>query len=239
MAALSFKIVDFEGPLDLLLHLISKHKLNILDIEISELLRQYMLFFEDKPPNLDVSSEFLEMASRLVHIKSVTLLPKHEDEAAELKTALSQELMEYQLCKLLAAQLSERERAHRVYVRTSMPCEADLTYRGRHTIAELFTGLNLAKATAARKAPPPAETFTKLVRRRAVSVSSRIIFLLRRLYRSSCLAFNELFKDQKERSEIVATFLALLELLRSGRIYMSDDGERFSLDRTSRKGAQV
>ena len=99
MESLSFHLSDFEGPLDLLLHLIAKHKLNILDIEISELLRQYLLFIENREDkDLEVRSEFLEMAARLVHIKTVSLLPKHEEEAEDLKKTLTGELMEYRLC---------------------------------------------------------------------------------------------------------------------------------------------
>ena len=85
MEKLSYKIEAFEGPLDLLLYLISKNKLNIFDIQISELLEQYLQQIDVmKERDMDVSSEFLEMAARLVHIKSVSLLPKHE-EAEELK----------------------------------------------------------------------------------------------------------------------------------------------------------
>ncbi|MBP1577518.1 MAG: segregation/condensation protein A, partial [Oscillospiraceae bacterium] len=130
MTQLSFRLSDFEGPLDLLLHLISKHKLNILDVEISELLRQYLAFIENREDkDLEVASEFLEMAARLVHIKTVSLLPKHEDEAEELKNRLTGELMEYQLCKLAAQKLGELAGENRVYFRKPMKVEADYTYR--------------------------------------------------------------------------------------------------------------
>lgn len=90
----SFRLSEFEGPLDLLLHLIAKHKLDILDIEISELLRQYLAFIENRADqDLEVASEFLEMAARLVHIKTVMLLPRHEEEADDLKAKLTGELM--------------------------------------------------------------------------------------------------------------------------------------------------
>ena len=94
MEAISYKLSEFEGPLDLLLHLISKNKLNIYDIEISVLLAQYMEHIDKmKEKNMDVASEFLEMAARLVYIKTVSLLPKHE-ESEELKKELSGELIE-------------------------------------------------------------------------------------------------------------------------------------------------
>ena len=103
-AALQYKISDFEGPLDMLLQLIAKHKMDICDIEIAVLLEQYMEQIKDmQSGQMEVSSEFLEMASRLVYIKSVSLLPKHE-EAQELKKELEGQLIEYQECRKMAAE---------------------------------------------------------------------------------------------------------------------------------------
>ena len=99
---LLYKTEDFEGPLDLLLHLIAKNKLNIYDIKISLLVEQYLeqikLMQEDE---MDLASEFIEMASRLIYIKTVSLLPKHE-EIEQLKKELTGELLEYQVCKQVA-----------------------------------------------------------------------------------------------------------------------------------------
>ena len=100
---LSYKLDVFEGPLDLLLNLIAKNKLNIYDIPIAELLEQYMAqIHEMQAADMDVASEFLEMAARLVHIKSVSLLPKKEEEAA-LKQELTAQLLEYHFHTLLEA----------------------------------------------------------------------------------------------------------------------------------------
>jgi segregation and condensation protein A len=101
----TFKITDFEGPLDLLLHLISKHKLNICDIEIVQLLEQYVAFLEHFRGQSGGASEFLEMAARLVHIKTMMLLPRHEKEGEALKAELQNELAEYRVCQLLAEHL--------------------------------------------------------------------------------------------------------------------------------------
>ena len=96
MEKLSYKLPAFEGPLDLLLYLVSKNKLNIFDIQISELVDQYTEHIDVmKEQNMDITSEFLEMAARLIYIKTVYLLPKHE-EADELKKELSGQLIEYQ-----------------------------------------------------------------------------------------------------------------------------------------------
>ncbi len=235
MTQLSFRLSDFEGPLDLLLHLIAKHKLDILDIEISELLRQYLDFIENRADrDLEVASEFLEMAARLVHIKTVMLLPRHEEEADDLKSRLTGELMEYQLCKLAAQQLGIRAQEHRLYVRAPMPLETDATYRLTHPASVLLDALSVTTGRAVRRQALRPAAFSGIVKRRVVSVSSRIIHLMRKLYRNPESRFDALFEDQRDRSELVATFLAVLELIKGGRITLSNDGETVRFNRSAK-----
>ena len=235
MTQLSFRLSDFEGPLDLLLHLISKHKLDILNIEISELLRQYLMFIEGREDhNLEVASEFLEMAARLVHIKTVMLLPRHEEEADDLKSCLTGELMEYQLCKLASKQLSVLAEENRLYVRTPMPLETDLTYRLTHPASILLDAAAVTTGRAVRRQALRPAAFSGIVKRRVVSVSSRIIHLMRKLYRNPSSRFDALFEDQRDRSELVATFLAVLELIKGGRITLSPDGETVRFNRAAK-----
>ena len=107
MEKISYKLEVFEGPMDLLLHLITKHKLDIYDIPILELVEQYTSYVREmQEENMEVASEFLEMAARLVYIKTVSLLPVY-DEAEELKNELRDELLEYRDCKILAGKLSQ------------------------------------------------------------------------------------------------------------------------------------
>ena len=135
---LSYKLDVFEGPLDLLLNLIVKNKLNIYDIPIAELLEQYMAqIHEMQAADMDVASEFLEMAARLVHIKSVSLLPKKEEEAA-LKQELTGQLLEYQQCKEAAMRLRERFSLDGI-VRAQADIPADLTYKHHHKPQELLS----------------------------------------------------------------------------------------------------
>ena len=240
MTQLSFRLSDFEGPLDLLLHLISKHKLNILDIEISELLRQYLAFIENREDkDLEVASEFLEMAARLVHIKTVSLLPRHEDEAEELKNRLTGELMEYQLCNLAAQKLGELAGENRVYFRKPMKVEADYTYRLKHDASVLFDAVQSSTGKAVRRRAVEPTAFSGIVKRRVVSVNSRIIHLMRKLYRNPECGFSSLFADQRDRSELVATFLAVLELIKSGRITISDDGETVNFHKIKKPQQEV
>ncbi|MBQ8751579.1 MAG: segregation/condensation protein A, partial [Clostridia bacterium] len=109
MEAISYKLPVFEGPLDLLLFLVQKNKLNIYDIPIAQILDQYMdAIRQMQDTDMEVATEFLDMAARLVQIKSSMLLPRHEEETEKLKQELTGELIEYQLCRETAQRMSER-----------------------------------------------------------------------------------------------------------------------------------
>lgn len=217
MEKLSYKLPVFEGPLDLLLYLIGKNKLNICDIPISELLDQYMEQINRmKEQDMDVASEFLEMAARLVYMKTVSLLPKHE-EAEELRRELSGQLLEYQECKRVALVLAEQFRFD-IFTREPAEIPADQTYRRIHTPAELLAAYQAAAGRGKRLLPPSPEAFSGIVTNRIVSVASRIVHVLRRLWKTKSMQYEALFEEQQERSDLVATFLAILELVKGKRV---------------------
>ena len=149
--------------LDLLLHLIAKNKLNIYDINISELLDQYMLYINAvNETTADISSEFLEMASRLVYIKTVSLLP-NSDEADALKSELSGELLEYRVCRMIAERLSSMSDGADRFVRDPLNIEPDNTYLRSHP-AELLVKMYLAAAgRGMRRIPPSENAFSGIV----------------------------------------------------------------------------
>ena len=222
---LSYKLDVFEGPLDLLLNLIAKNKLNIYDIPIAELLEQYMAqIHEMQAADMDVASEFLEMAARLVHIKSVSLLPKKEEEAA-LKQELTGQLLEYQQCKEAAMRLREQYSLDGI-VRAQADIPADLTYKRHHKPQEL---LSAYLSMLGKKKPPepqkPEDTISKLITRRVVSVASQIVFVLRSLWKKRHVSLKELFRGKNDPSERVAAFLAVLELVKDKRLRVDGDGE--------------
>ena len=222
---LSYKLDVFEGPLDLLLNLIAKNKLNIYDIPIAELLEQYMAqIHEMQAADMDVASEFLEMATRLVHIKSVSLLPKKEEEAA-LKQELTGQLLEYQQCKEAAMRLRERFSLDGI-VRAQADIPADLTYKRHHKPQEL---LSAYLSMLGKKKPPepqkPEDTISKLITRRVVSVASQIVFVLRSRWKKRHVSLKELFRGKNDPSERVAAFLAVLELVKDKRLRVDGDGE--------------
>lgn len=225
MEKLSFRVAEFDAPLELILHLIQKSKLSIVDIDITSLLAQYLetiRSWQDK--NLDIASEFLEMASHLVYIKTVSLLPRHEEERDRLHRELSGQLIEYRLCKLAAEQLGRQNMAQDVFVRPSTPIPADETYRLTHRPSELYAALTDALGRGARRLPPPRDSFEPLVARPVVSVTSKIFLVLRSLRHAGRTSLMGLFLQNTGRSGIVATFLALLELVKSGKVQI-EDGE--------------
>lgn len=235
MDKLNYKIDVFEGPLDLLLHLINKHKLNINDIPIFELVEQYVDYVRRmKEADMDIASEFIEMAARLVYIKTVSLLPVHE-EAEQLKLELSGELIEYRDCKLMAEKLSEQSDGVDHICRKPHQLPKDMTYRLNHEPSLILSAYLSAVGKGKRKLPPPIEAFNSIVAHKIVSVNSRIVYIYRRLLKSARAKLSELFAASDSRSELVATFLAVLELVKNGRITLSDDNSMVSLNRKSGK----
>ena len=234
MEKLTFKIEEFEGPLDLLLFLIQKHKLDIRDIQITQLLEQYLAYLDAvQREDLEVASAFLEMASRLVYLKTVMLLPRRQEEGRQLKEELQGQLLEYQVCKLMAAQLERQNQGALVFVRRPQQLEADHSYQLRHPASVLYAAYQDAVGRGRRRLPPPARAFSALVSRRVVSVDSRIIHLLKGLYRTGTASYESLFADSRDRGELVATFLAVLELVKAQRITL--EGEQVHLERRPRQ----
>lgn len=224
MEKLSFKVAEYDAPLDLILHLLSKHKLDILDIDISSLLEQYMAAIHSwREVDMEISSEFLEMASRLVYIKTVSLLPRHEEETEQLKQELSGQLVEYRLCKLAARQLGGLSQYGNVFVRAPMEFQTDRTYSLTHPAGLLYAALRDAMGKGARRLPPPREAFEPLVARPVVSVTSKIFTVLRALRARGAVKMDRLFDPETGRSGLVATFLAVLELIKSGKVRLERD----------------
>ena len=226
METISFKLEVFEGPLDLLLSLISKHKLNICDIEISKLLDQYLIYMEQAhEQDLELAGEFLEMAARLIYIKTAFLLPQPE-EAEQLKKELEGALIEYSLCKIAAAKLADAFRGGDIFVRRPMKIKADMTYCLVHEPDRLALAYSAISQKTIRSEVSKLRVENKInsvVKRRIVSVMTKVVHILRELYSSGEVFMDKLYDGVTDRSERVATFLAVLELTRHGRITISDD----------------
>lgn len=228
MEKISYKLDTFEGPLDLLLHLIKKNKLNIYDIQISELLVQYMKHIDKmKENNMDVSSEFLEMAARLVYIKTVLLLPKHE-EAETLKQELTGQLLEYKQCQEMAKLMSMQMNLDYIS-RDAQEVKFDMTYGIKHNVFEIIKSYIDSVGKRQQKLPPSRESFSGIISKKVVSVFSKVIFVLKKLWKTGETNYNELFYNSKSKSDMVATFLAILELVKGKRIIIDENNEKVKL----------
>lgn len=223
---LSYKLEGFEGPLDLLLQLIARNKYNIYDIPLLELIEQYLDQIEKfKQDEMEISSDFLEMASRLLYIKTVSLLPKH-DEIVKLKEELTGELLEYLVCQQMAVKFSTMQDGFDLFVRKPIEYDFDKTYELVHPKNVMFESYIAAVGRGQRRLPPSTAPFTRIVAKKIVSVSTKIVFVIRNLWRGGKSRLSDLYKTAESRSELVATFLAVLELCKANRIKVDGEGEK-------------
>lgn len=227
MTELNFKLEVFEGPLDLLLELIRKHKLNIYDIEISVLLDQFLGYLERMTEaDIEVTSDFLEMAARLILIKSAALLPK--EEAEKLKKELEGQLIELALAKSMAGKLKTRWQGDEVFVREAAELEIDSAYRRIHEPEELLLAYGALAERAVRRESYNRAPIAPPVEKSYVTIFTGIVKILKSLRKSKTVKLSELYEDSP-RSLRVAVFLAILELSKVGRVLISEDGESVAL----------
>ena len=231
--ALEFHVGEFEGPLDLLLHLVSQNKMNLYEIEIVSLIDQYVSIVNGLSVyRMESASEFIEMAARLVQMKSFFLLPKSE-EAERMKQELTGLLVEYSVCKEVAARLRACAEGLFTAVRQPAAVELDSAYSLRHDAALLAQAYDAIRGRSRAKPQPRPEQFEPLTTAPIVSVTSRIIHVLRGLMTGRIGRLRQLFARDASRSQAVATFLAVLELVRAGRVSIGED-ESLCMKKTGR-----
>lgn len=210
----------FEGPLDLLLHLIQKNELDIMNIPIALITEQYLEYLKVmKILNLDIAGEYLLMASTLLHVKSKMLLPTssedEEEEGEDPRAELVRKLLEYQKYKEAAVELERRPMLDRdVFIRSG-PVEAEESPEEKRVEVSLFELLEAFRQILQRAKP---EIFHEVILDR-ITVEEKlqeILSLLQREKRS--MAFHLLFPEEASRRVIVITFLAILELVKMKRI---------------------
>lgn len=212
----SVKTQAFEGPLDLLLHLIKKNEIDIYDIPIADITRQYLEYLEImKTLNLDVAGEFLVVAATLLHIKSRMLLPVPEEpqqDEEDPRADLVRQLLEYQSIKEAAFSLDKREMLDRdVFIRKAFPEEVDV--EERDVDLEGLTLFGLIEAFKKVIAELPEETAHEVFAER-VSISDKISLILETLDTEDNVSFYDLLKGARSRQDVIVTFLAILELMK-------------------------
>ncbi len=233
---LNVKLQVFEGPLDLLLHLLDKNKVNIYDIPIVEITAQYMDYIaEMRRQDLDVLSEFLVMAATLIDIKSRMLLPADPDEETEEedpRTELVRQLLEYKMYKCMAYELKDRQiDAQRVlFKEPTIPAEV-LAYEEPINMEELISDVTLAKLNyifknimkkQKDKIDPLRSKFGK-IEKEEVSLEEKMAELEEYAAEHAHFSFRSLLEEQSGKVEIIVTFLAVLELIKMGKIFISQE----------------
>ncbi len=233
MVQISYKLEHFEGPLDLLLHLIEKNKVNIYDIPIAEITNQYLEYVRNmEREDLNVVSEFLVMAATLLDIKARMLLPKEVDEEGEEidpRAELVQRLLEYKTYRLMADELARREDGadRLLYKSPTIPPEV-AKYEPPVDLDSLLDGLTLAKLKRVfeqvmkrkeDKVDPIRSNFGT-IRREPVSLEQKIGSVLGYARKNRHFSFRHLLEEQADKLEVVVTFLAVLELMKIGKIHL-------------------
>ncbi len=233
MAEITYHLDVFDGPLDLLLHLISKNKLNIYDIPIVEILEQYNKALEEmQERDLAVTCDFVAMSAHLLYIKSKMLLPKYDDieDEEDPRARLVEMLLEYQRIKEVSGTLNARaESGLDMYTKMPEQITPDKSYKYEHDRMDLRLAILNMLERAETKIPPKITNFAGIVGREVYSVGKKVAYILKRLLSTKKTSFMDLFDSVKTRSEVVATFLAVLELCKTNRIKISDDTEDISL----------
>lgn len=230
---MEFKLQAFEGPLDLLLHLIEKNKVSIYDIPIVDITEQYLEYVSHmERQDMDIMSEFLVMAATLIRIKAKMLLPKEEKEEEEIldpRQELVERLIEYKKCKYAAQELKDMEidAGQSMYKKKLLPKEVeeykedidpfDIISGMEVDLARLNTIFNEVIKRMDDKVDPVRSKFGKIEKEK-ISVEDKIASVREQMRGLSSINFRSLLEAQASKLEVVVTFLAILELMKMGHI---------------------
>ena len=232
---ISYKLEQFEGPLDLLLHLIEKDKINIYDIPIADITEEYLEYMEHmQRPDLDVMSEFLVMAAELLEIKARMLLPREVDpetgEEIDPREELVERLIAHKRYKAIAQELSGlmSDASGRIYKEPTVPTEV-AEYTAPIDLDSLLCGVSLESlqkifAQVMRRSKdrvdPVRSEFGK-IKKEKVSLGNKLGSLLKYSRSHKKFSFRHLLEQQTSRTDVIVTFLAVLELTKIGRLHIS------------------
>lgn len=228
---LNVKLQVFEGPLDLLLHLLDKNKVNIYDIPIVEITSQYMEYINEmRRQDLNIMSEFMVMAATLIDIKSKMLLPSDpngEEEEEDPREELVQQLLEYKMYKCMAYELKDRQMdAEKVWYKNPTIPDEVLAYEEPVNLEELVNDVTLAKLNEIfqnimkkqnDKIDPIRSKFGK-IEKEEVSLEDKMTSLEAYAKSHAHFSFRNLLEKQSSKVEVIVTFLAILELMKVGKI---------------------
>ena len=240
---------DFEGPLDVIFELLSKNKIEIQDVSITAILEQYLAYLEEmKRLDMEIASEFITMASHLMLIKTKMLLSAAEQAEAESELdLLRSQLVErkrkeaMEQIRIAVAELEPRNEIGRcLFTKEPEPLKREKGYRYKHDVIDLLRALENISERNSRQLPPPTQNFMGIVGKEPYPIGKKTGEVLRQLLLRGVERLKHLFRGNKSRSEVVATFLAILDLCKTNAVTLEDDvnGENPNvrlLDETERK----
>ena len=221
---------DFEGPLDVIFLLLSKNKIEIQNVSITAILEQYLAYLDEmKRLDMEIASEFITMASHLMLIKTKMLLSAAEQEEAQSELdLLRQSLIERQRkeaieqIRLAVTVLEARNDIGRcLFTKQPEPLRRERTYQYKHSVQDMLRALDEIAERNDRQLPPPTVNFKGIVGREPYPVAKKAGELLRKLILRGFEKLKNLFKGNRSRSEVVATFLAVLELCRARVLHLA------------------
>lgn len=235
---MNVKLQAFEGPLDLLLHLIDKNKVDIYDIPIVEITDQYMAYIKKMDEdNLDIMSEFLLMAATLLDIKSRMLLPREEveddsEETEDPRAELVQQLLEYKMYKTISYELRDRQMdAEHVFYKVPTLPEEVLKYEQPVDLEELMSDLTLNKLNDIfnqvlkrqdNRRDPIRSTFGK-IKKEEVSLEQKMEVVMAFAKATKSFSFRALLEASHTKTEVIVTFLCILEMMKAGQIFITQE----------------
>ena len=233
---LNFKLQQFEGPLDLLLHLIDKNKIDIYDIPIVEITAQYMDYINAmRKADLDIMSEFIVMAATLLKIKSKMLLPyedTEEDEDEDPRAELVKQLLEYKMYKCISYELRDRQLdAGSVMFKIPTIPDEVAKYEQPINLDEIMADITLSKLNSIfnsvlkrqeDRVDPVRSKFGK-IEREEVSLEDKMVFMLEYARNNRTFSFRQLLSNQRSKMDTIVTFLVILEMMKAGQIFIVQD----------------
>ena len=224
MEVLTYKLEMFEGPLDLLLSLIDKNKVSISDIPIALICDQYMEYItEAKNLDMEIAAEFIVMASELMLIKSRMLLPKITEDEEDPRAALADALLRYKQAKEAVGKMTPLyEQFSGRMVKDTDEISIDRTEVLDQSVEKLFAAMKhiIMQNTVLERAEKT--HFTPLIQKPIVSVELKIIEILERLETNRAASLRDLLKGAPSRSDLIASFMGILELIKVGRILIDE-----------------
>ena len=229
---------NFVGPLDLILYLLSKNKIELQDIKIADILDQYLAYIDKRHEmDLEVASEFVSMAAHLVYIKTRMLLSVEDAEAQSELEQLIQSLEErkrsetYKNVKIFAEGLSERNSfGQNIFVRSPEHSGMETIYEYDHEKEDLFNCFKVLRSHTQAEELPPFEAFDGIVMHEPYPVEAKAESIIERLIKKGKAVFRSLFQGARSRSEIVATFLAVLELCKGNQVRIAGSASDCTID---------